>query len=695
MSYNRAYTHCACLQTVVSSHLVMSHIKIPPPLCRYAGKKLHTSLLFDEFSKPSNAFNQFIEECLHQSKLCHPNIVRLIGVNFPDPIFPVPTIIMEYLPMTLTQCLNKYPQLPTHLENSLLLDVASGVEYLHGQSPPIMHRDLTSNNVLLTNHLQAKISDLGQAKIFDFSVTTTLTTAPGNVRYMPPEAKAHKSVYSTKIDVFSFGVLILNVLTHEWPSGDPVLDPKTHLEIPVTEVEKRKACFDKMDKESPLYSLAVECLDNDPKKRPDATALVEKIGKYSQTVPFKNMLEMHLALESELSKTMILEKHIQEVDIKVQAIADAFNWSLIDETGSDTTVSAPPNASMLTEAYTQLQQISSTNKSVLANMGSPQLIVGYKSPANSGKNNLLLSVQKPSGAGMNIIVRTPLSIHFTGTHLRSIEGIKEPWGLAAGRQGQVFVADSGGNKGVLLYSRTGELLGSYVQSLSRVGFKTTEGQCYYPRNIAISGKDEFIIADTWCHRIQRFKLSPDLKEAQFDKCVGREGKGNLEFNLPMGIRVNKTNGNVYVCDKENHRIQVLDQQLQFKASFGKEGDDPCEFRHPWDIDFDSKGNIYVADCGHYVIKVFTHNWEYQGVIGGEGHGKGRFQHIASICIDEHDYIYATDKTWNCVQVFNPRREFVMQVQLLVKSSEPRGVAVDNDGFVYVSCKATGCVHVYK
>lgn len=596
--------------------------------------------------------------------------------------------------MTLTQCLNKYPQLPTHLENSLLLDVASGLEYLHGQSLPIMHRDLTSNNILLTNHMQAKISDLGQARIFDFSVTTALTTAPGNVRYMPPEAKAHR--YSTKIDVFSFGVLILNVLTHEWPSGDAVLDPNTHLEIPVTEVEKRKACFDKMDKESPLYSLAVDCLDNDPKKRPDATTLVEVIGKYSQTVPFQNMLEMELALESELSKTMVLKQHIQEVDIKVRAIADAFNWSLIDETGSDATVSTPPNASMLAEAYTQLQQISSTNRLVLADKGSPQLIVGYKSPANNRKNDLLLSlVQKPSGAGMDIIVRSPLSVHFTGTHLRTIEGIKEPWGVAAGSQGQVFVADSGGNKGALLYSRTGELLGSYVQSMSRVDFRSTEGKCYYPRNIAVSGKDGFIIADTWSHRIQRFQLSPDLKEARLDKCVGGWGKGGLQFKVPRGIQVNKTNGKVYICDNENHRIQVLDQQLQIKQSFGKEGDGRCEFRHPWDIDFDSKGNIYVADCGHYVIKVFSPNWEYQGVIGGEGHGKGMFEHITSICIDEHDYIYATDKKWNCVQVFNPRREFVMQVELPVKSSEPLGVAVDSDGFVYVSCKATGCVHVYK
>ena len=656
--------------------------------------------MLDENSVPSYLVDRFVEECLHHSKLRHPNIVQLIGVHFPDHSLLVPTIVMEYLPMTLRQCLCKYPRLPVHMEGSILLDVVSGLDYLHRQSPPIMHRDLTANNVLLTNHMQAKISDLGQAKILDCSSARKHTTAPGTECYMPPEALVSKPVYSTKIDVFSFGVLILHVCTHEWPFREKAIDPKTHQERPATEIEKRKKHFDKMVTDSLLYQLAKMCLENDPQKRPDTTKLVKDISGYCPPPPFPNTLEMQLALESESTKAQVLETHIQEVDIQVEAIADNLNCHL----GSKSATTDPHNDSLLVESCILLREITLVNKSAIASTGSTELIVGYKSPTNNCKRNLHISPVEASSTSavagnMDIIVRAPLSIHFTGTYIRTIEGIKEPWGLAADSQGHVFVA-TGGNKGVLLYSRTGESRGGYVESLHKYDTRNKEGMCWYPRGVAIN-HDGFILADTWCHRVQKFKLSSDLSKATFEKSAGTEGGGENQFKVPMGIRVSKIDSHIYVCDKENHRIQVLDQQLQFKSNFGKEGDDFSDFRRPVDIDFDSRGNIYVADSIHCVIKVFNPYWEFQDVIGRQGHGKGSFDHLTSICIDKHDYLYATDKSWNCVQVFNPVREFVMQFQLPGISSdrkwnsEPYGIAVDDEGFVYVSCKATGCVHVYK
>ena len=667
---------------------------------RCAGKKLHRDLLFDENSVPSYLVGRFIDECLQHSKLRHPNIVQLMGVHFPERSIPVPTIVMEYLPMTLCQCLCKYPRLPAHIEGSILLDVVSGLDYLHRQSPPIMHRDLTANNVLLTNHMQAKVSDLGQAKILDPSSARKQTTAPGTECYMPPEALVTKPVYSTKIDVFSFGVLILHVCTHEWPLREKVIDPKTHQERPATEFEKRRKYFDKVVTNSLLYRLAKMCLENNPEKRPNTSNLVEEISGYCPASPFVNTLEMQFALESESTKAQVLETHLQEVDIQVRAISDNLNTHLSSTFG----VTDSHDDSLVLEACVLLHDITFANTSALASTGSAELIVGYKSPTSNCKHNLHICPVEASSSSvvtgnMDVIVRAPLSIHFTGTHIRTIEGIKEPWGLAANNQGQFFVV-TGGYKGVLLYSRTGESRGSYVESLRRYDMQNKEGMCWYPRGIAIN-RDGFILADTWCHRVQKFKLSSDLSEAIFERSAGTEGDGEKQFKMPMGIRVSKTSGDIYVCDKENHRIQVLDQQLQFKRNFGKEGDGPSDFRRPVDIDFDSKGNIYVADSIHCVIKVFSRNWEYQGVIGKKGHGKGSFDNLTSICVDKHDYIYATEKSWNCVQVFNPGRDFVMQFQLPGISSdkkwnsEPFGITVDDEGFVYVSCKATGCVHVYK
>ena len=195
------------------------YYKLQHMLCslRCVGKKLHAVLLEGQ---PDRLVDRFVSECLHHSKLRHPNIVQLIGVHYTDPSLSVPTIIMEYLPMSLTQCLDRYPRLPTHVEHSILLDVATGLQYLHGQSPPIMHRDLTPNNILLTGHMQAKITDFGQSKILNLSPSNKQTTAPGNMCYTAPEALVSMPEYTTKVDIFSFAVLILHVATHEWPPKD-------------------------------------------------------------------------------------------------------------------------------------------------------------------------------------------------------------------------------------------------------------------------------------------------------------------------------------------------------------------------------------------------------------------------------------------------------------------------------------------
>ena len=643
----------------------------------------------NEYSRLSDLYDRFIDECLCHSKLKHPNIVQLIGVHFADPELPVPIIVMECLPMSLSQCLDKYQRLPHRMEFSILLDVASGLRYLHGQSPPIMHRDLTANNVLLTSHMQAKISDLGQAKLLEKSPTRKKTTAPGNNCYMPPEALVSKSDYSTKIDVFSFGVLILHVVTHQWPFRRTYLDPNTRRVMPPTEVEKRKVYLDKLERESPLRLLAESCLSDDPTKRPETVKIVEELTKVTPDPPFANTLEMELALEAASAKAQLLETRLREIDIEVR--------SVVGESSPDSQELAAPNESTLAEAYIQLQDIAAVNRAVLTGAGSPELIVGYKCPTNNRKNDMQISLPQSSGS-MDVIVRAPLSIHFTGTLVRTIEGIKEPWGLVAGYRGQVFVTNGRGYKGVLSYNRTGESCGEYVTSLYSYE-KVVEGKCYYPRGIDMDGEGSFMLADTWSHRIQRFRLSSDMKEAEFEKSVGSKGEEEGQFNLPQSIRVSKENGDVYVCDKDNHRIQVFDRELQFKSSFGERGDELSNFHYPQDIDFDSQGNAYVADCGHYVVKVFNREFEFQRSIGREGHGKGTFHYISSICIDSRDYLYVTDKTWNSVQVFDPSGEFVMQVQLpglnQKSTAEPCGVTVDEEGFVFVSCKATGCVHIYK
>ena len=143
--------------------------------------------------------------------LRHPHIVQFLGVCFLEGQM-LPILVMEKMEKSLDDLLESGSNLSLTIKQSLLADVARGLCYLHSHNPPIVHRDLTARNVLLTASLLAKISDLGNARFINLQAAN-LTLLPGTVVYMPPEAFDENSEYSTQLDIFSFGHLSLFTLT--------------------------------------------------------------------------------------------------------------------------------------------------------------------------------------------------------------------------------------------------------------------------------------------------------------------------------------------------------------------------------------------------------------------------------------------------------------------------------------------------
>ena len=131
-----------------------------------AGKKIHEVLL--EQGGASYSVRRFEEECRLLSQVRHPNVVQFLGVHFQQEV-PAPILVMDFLPTNLTSCIEQYGILPKEISYSILHDVALGLCYLHSQTPPIIHQDLSSNNVLLTPNMTAKISDLGVARILNLT----------------------------------------------------------------------------------------------------------------------------------------------------------------------------------------------------------------------------------------------------------------------------------------------------------------------------------------------------------------------------------------------------------------------------------------------------------------------------------------------------------------------------------------------
>ena len=149
------------------------------------------------------------------AEMRHPHVVQFLGLCFLEGS-TLPVLVMERLDSSLDVLLENTPGLPLTLKQSLLVDVVRGLLYLHTRNPPVVHRDLSARNVLLTSSLVAKVSDLGNARIINLQpgqLARTLTRMPGAMAYMPPEAFDELSQYGSRLDIFSFGHLTLFTLT--------------------------------------------------------------------------------------------------------------------------------------------------------------------------------------------------------------------------------------------------------------------------------------------------------------------------------------------------------------------------------------------------------------------------------------------------------------------------------------------------
>ena len=220
------------------------------------------------------------------SKLDHPNVVQFVGVHFSPRDRSDVTLVMERLHMDLEKFLDPdhRPNIDTYTKLSILLDVTSGLLYLHTQlAKPIIHRDLSAGNVLLTEDFkQAKLADLGVSKLIDNFVhrTQTRTICPGTLAYMPPEALTDKPKYDTPLDIFSFGQLSLYVALQQFPQVALELSPEESIrayQLGEVSILKRKKWLDMIPKDHCLRELILSCLRDDPSERPSTDRLNVKM----------------------------------------------------------------------------------------------------------------------------------------------------------------------------------------------------------------------------------------------------------------------------------------------------------------------------------------------------------------------------------------------------------------------------------
>ena len=289
-----------------------------------AAKEIH-SILLSGAEGPEWMSNTFLHECYQCSVLRHPNLVQFLGVYYPNKSSTLPVMVMEMMGDNLTSFFNKNKGIPVHIKWSILHDVALGLQYLHCHDPPVIHRDLSPNNVLLTSRMVAKIGDLGVAKVIrvDRKTVSRYTRAPGTTDFMPPEALKNQPKYCTALDVFSYAGIVLFVANEKWPepTDQVASDPKTKELKARSEVERRRHYIDQLSSIGfqALEPTVVSCLSNEPTERPtivEVCEIVENIKDAHMKInPHANM--NFLAMHTEIQK---LTAKISEQSTEIETL---------------------------------------------------------------------------------------------------------------------------------------------------------------------------------------------------------------------------------------------------------------------------------------------------------------------------------------------------------------------------------------
>ena len=247
--------------------------------------------------------------------------------------------------------------------------------------------------------------------------------------------------------------------------------------------------------------------------------------------------------------------------------------------------------------------------------------------------------------------------------IATIESLQRPTGLA--RHGDSILAVEHARNRILRLSTSFEVVG-------RIG----EGILRGPSEVTSDHNMNIYVCTIQDNKVHKFD-----KNGALVKSIGSTGARPGEFKFPNGVRVNHY-GEVYVCDSGNDRIQVFDLDLHFKRVFGSQGSGKRQLKCPSDIDFDADDNIFVVDTNNHRIQVFSRQERYLRTIGQKRFGSKELVSPINMHISE-DQLFVTEHEKSHVTVFKTSGELWTTFGNHVLSN-PEGIEVDKDGYVYVT-----------
>ncbi len=279
-------------------------------------------------------------------------------------------------------------------------------------------------------------------------------------------------------------------------------------------------------------------------------------------------------------------------------------------------------------------------------------------PESRGHHQLFVTVDdKPIvGSPVSIFVRMPPTK--LGLSSKTLEGLRKPWGVVVTKSSEVLITEWKANK-VSVFNVSGQRL------------EAITANCFYaPMGIAVDTQERLYVTDG---TNTLFKLD---RSGQVLNSVKPK---DFQFSEPAGVLVT-SDGQVYVCDRGNHRIAVFTSDLTFSRTLGKRGTGVGEFNLPEDIAQDRRtGKFYISDYENHRIHALTPDEQFLATFGAD-----HLEAPNGLCVDSRGHLYVSDFRKGCIVVFSvPSCKFVANFCLPgPEEGNPSGLAIDEDGFLY-------------
>ncbi|KAI6648002.1 NHL repeat containing protein [Oopsacas minuta] len=263
-------------------------------------------------------------------------------------------------------------------------------------------------------------------------------------------------------------------------------------------------------------------------------------------------------------------------------------------------------------------------------------------------------------------IQPPLSVCVGG---RGMDRVFDPHGVTVDNStGDIYVAEFN-NDCIKVFD-------SNCKYIFQFGGKVGEGKICYPRCLVIYRDILYISQGPY---VSSFCIIKYQLDGRYICRIGTDGEDEMEFTIPYGLTVDKSNGDIYICDTGNERVQILTNALTFKSQFGKD-----LLSSPLDVKL-TEYFIFVMDDSNPCLHLFDYNLILQKSIISKGPGMQVTESYSySFFIDNSRNILIPDQESNAILIFNPLYELIHKISV---NKNPFGITADDEGriIVIVSC----------